>query len=73
MLCWQHGVAGVTTHGQRSSVAPCLRGAVNLAMSRHSLVLEQTPRSSPSTTASVIFLGFEREESSPAALRRARR
>lgn len=75
-LSRQHGVAGVTTHGQGSSVAPkglILGAPLSLVISRHSLVLEQILRSSPSTTASVIFLGFKKKKTNQEALRHVRR
>lgn len=67
---------GGRSNGQGSSVAPkgfILGEPLSLVISRHSLVLEQILRSSPSTTASVIFLGFKKKKTNQEALRHVRR
>lgn len=64
-----HPWAGELCGSQRAR----FRGTVSLVISRHSLVLEQILRTSPSTTASVIFLGFKKEKTNQEALRCVRR
>ena len=53
-----HPWAGELCGSQRS----CFTGIMSLVISRHSLVLEQILRSSASSTASAIFLGFKKKK-----------